>query len=82
MKDPGAMQKMMDRMMSDPKMVEMMSRHMAEHSDQMAAHMDSMMKTPEHRRAMVEMMRSNPNMRQQMQSVINEAEKPAAQRPK
>ena len=58
------------------------AKSVIEHSGQMAAHMDSMMKTPEHRRAMVEMMRSNPSMRQQMQSVINEAEKPTAPGPK
>ena len=51
--------------------------------------MNRMMSDPQQRDMMMrsmmsnsEMMRSNPSMRQQMQSVINEAEKPTAPGPK
>lgn len=51
---------------------------MAEHSDKMSAHMEMMMKNPDHHRAMVKMMRRNPTMRDQMRAIINEAEKPGS----
>jgi hypothetical protein len=88
MKDPEMMRQMMvdmmknpdmmREMMTNPKMVEMMTRYMNEHASEMNAHMEIMMKDAEHRRAMVEMMRRNPAMREQMRAIISEAEKPTA----
>jgi len=84
MKDPQMMPEMMKnpdmmhQMMTDPKMVEMMTRYMNEHASEMNAHMEMMMKDADHRRAMAEMMRRNPAMREQMRAIISDAEKPAA----
>src|SRR5712691_110226 len=77
MKDPG----MMRQMMTDPKMVEMMTRYMNEHASEMDAHMQLMMNNPDHRRAMVEMLRRDLKMREQMKQIISEAEKPAGPAP-
>src|SRR5712691_7672669 len=71
MKDP----EMMRQMMTDPKMVEMMTRYMNEHASEMDAHMQLMMNNADHRRAMTEMLRRNPKMREQMKQIISEAEK-------
>ena len=51
---------------------------MSEHPDKMMTHMDIMMKDADHRRAMVEMLRRNPGMREEMKAIISDAEKPAA----
>lgn len=72
MKDPATMR----QMMTDPKMVEMMTRYMNEHADEMNTHMQLMMNNADHRRAMIEMLRRNPQMREQMKQIISEAEKP------
>lgn len=87
MKDPAMMRQMMDQMMNnqemmrqmmaDPKMSETMIRHMNENADAMGRHMQTMMGDGEHRRAMVEMLRGNKEMREQMRSIIEEADKPA-----
>ena len=42
----------------------------------MNTHMQLMMNNADHRRAMIEMLRGNPQMRQQMKQIISEAEKP------
>ena len=72
MKDP----EMMRQMMTDPKMVDMMTRYMNEHADEMNKHMQLMMNNADHRRAMIEMLRLNPQMREQMKQIVSEAEKP------
>jgi len=77
MKDP----EMMRQMMTDPKMVEMMTRYMNEHASEMDAHMQLMMNNADHRRAMIEMLRRNPKMREQMKQIISEAEKPGGPAP-
>ncbi len=87
MKDPKMMQQMMDqmmqnpemmrKMMTDPKMVEMMTRYMNENADEMKKHMQLMMGDADHRRAMVEMMRRDPQAREQMRQIVEEAGKPA-----
>ena len=59
-------------------MIEMMNGYMSEHPDKMSACMDSMMKNADHHRAMVEMLRRNPAMREQMKTMISDAEKSAA----
>src|SRR5713101_2679167 len=77
MKDP----EMMRQMMTDPKMVDMMTRYMNEHASEMDAHMQLMMNNADHRRAMVEMLRRNPKMREQMKQIISDAEKPGGPAP-
>lgn len=87
MKDPAMMQQMMDqmmqnpemmrKMMTDPKMVEMMTRYMNDNPGEMKTHMELMMNDADHRRAMVEMMRRSPQMREQMRQILEEASKPA-----
>src|SRR5712691_6313573 len=77
MKDPD----MMRQMMTDPKMVDMMTRYMNEHASEMDAHMQLMMNDADHRRAMVEMLRRNPKMRDQIKQIISDAEKPAGPAP-
>ena len=91
MKDPAMMRQMMEQMMNDPdtmrqmmtdpKMVDMMTLYMNEHADEMNAHMQLMMNNADHRRAMTEMLRRNPQMREQMKQIISEAEKPGAPTP-
>ncbi len=86
MNDPNMMRQMMDgmmkspdmmrQMMTDPKMVEMMTRYINEHPGEMDAHMQMMMEDADHRRAMTEMLRRNPAMREQMRSIISEAGRP------
>lgn len=77
MKDP----EMMRQMMTDPKMVDMMTRYMNEHAAEMNTHMQLMMNNADHRRAMIEMLRRNPQMREQMKQIISEAEKPGGPTP-
>lgn len=77
MKDP----EMMRQMMTDPKMVDMMTSYMNEHADEMNKHMQLMMNNADHRRAMIEMLRRNPQMREQMKQIISEAEKPGGPTP-
>ena len=77
MKDP----EMMRQMMTDPKMVDMMTRYMNEHADEMNKHIQLMMNNSDHRRAMIEMLRRNPQMREQMKQIISEAEKPGGPTP-
>lgn len=77
-KDPAMMREMMDQMMSDPKMSEMMLTHMNGNVEMMGRHMQTMMNNAEHRRAMVEMLRANKAVREQMRAVLDDADKAAA----
>jgi hypothetical protein len=54
------------------------SNNQSQQNSGMSKMMDSMMKDADHRRAMVEMLRRNPAMREQMKVIISDAEKPAA----
>ena len=65
---------MMRQMMDDPRMIETMTQYMAEHLDVMGAHMERMMSEAEHRRAMTEVLREHPAMREQMRAILDAAE--------
>ena len=78
--DPEMMRSMMQdttamrRMMADPSIVSIMAQRMTEHPELMRGHMKRMMNDSAHRRAMTDILRENPSMRAEMQTILADSE--------
>jgi hypothetical protein len=72
------MEQIIDQIMSDQKMVALMSDYLAGHGDRFKRHLELLIKTPNPRRTMIEVLRRDPALREQMRAIIGDAERSAA----